>query len=430
MCATNTAEQRGVLMVAFHFPPFAGSSGVQRTLRFCQYLPDNGWSPVVLTVKPHIHGKDLRVDDTVLPASARVVRSFALDAARHLGVAGRYFRFSALPDRWVWWLLGALPSGLRVIRRHRLRLIWSTYPIATAHIIGWALHRLSGLPWVADFRDPMVEVIAESGEMIPKNKTLRIVRTWIERKVARHASRMVFCTDGARRMFLERYPDVNSSHCVVIPNGYDENAFHEIERDNRDQATRSGPLLLLHSGVLYYSRDRDPTAFLDAIAGLLADDFMPRGELKVVFRASGSEEIYRRLIRERNLVDVVELKPSLPYKDALQEMMCADGLLLFQGKSSNPAIPAKLYEYIRARRPILGLVDKTGETSKLLTRLGFGAQVPLDDASAIRKGLETWLPCLRDDEGGGLSDAEVRKFSRKAQTETLAVMFEQTIRQR
>jgi len=29
-----------ILMIAFHYPPLRGSSGIQRTLKFSRYLPE------------------------------------------------------------------------------------------------------------------------------------------------------------------------------------------------------------------------------------------------------------------------------------------------------------------------------------------------------------------------------------------------------
>ena len=42
-------------MVAYHFPPAAGSSGIQRTLQFARHLPQFGWEPVVLTASPRAY---------------------------------------------------------------------------------------------------------------------------------------------------------------------------------------------------------------------------------------------------------------------------------------------------------------------------------------------------------------------------------------
>ena len=139
-------------MIAFHYPPLRGSSGIQRTLAFSRDLRDHGWEPIVLTAHPRAYentGDDQLAD---IPEGVPVYRPFALDAARHLALRGAYPKLLALPDRWSSWSLGAIPCGLGILRRHRPDLIWSTYPIATAHVIGRWLHTLSGTPWVADFR--------------------------------------------------------------------------------------------------------------------------------------------------------------------------------------------------------------------------------------------------------------------------------------
>ena len=150
-------KQPRVLMVAFHFPPLAGSSGIQRTLRFAQHLPSFGWQPLVLSAAVCAYERtsdDLNAD---VPAGTVVRRAFALDTARHLALRGRYIGAMARPDRWISWRFDAVRQGMRMIREFKPHAIWSTYPIATAHVIGAELHKWSGLPWLADFRDPMAQ---------------------------------------------------------------------------------------------------------------------------------------------------------------------------------------------------------------------------------------------------------------------------------
>ena len=103
---------RRVLMIAFQFPPFAMSSGVQRTLRFVQHLPAHGWSPIVLSAHPRAYSAvsaDLLKE---VPPDTVVERAFALDAARHLSIAGRYPGFLARPDRWRSWAAGRRTRGI------------------------------------------------------------------------------------------------------------------------------------------------------------------------------------------------------------------------------------------------------------------------------------------------------------------------------
>jgi hypothetical protein len=77
-------------MIAFHYPPLRGSSGIQRTLQFSRYLPEYGWQPLVLTASSKVYTE---VGDELLgeiPAYVPVQRAFALDIARHLTFRGAY----------------------------------------------------------------------------------------------------------------------------------------------------------------------------------------------------------------------------------------------------------------------------------------------------------------------------------------------------
>src|SRR6185295_18814484 len=129
-------------MVAFHYPPFSGGSGIHRTLKFTQYLPEFGWQPVVLTASRQAYRS--QNGQRAIPQGIEIARAFALDTKRHLSFRGKYLQSLALPDQWVSWWPAAVARGLSLIRRHRPKVIWSTYPIATAHLIGLTLHRLTG----------------------------------------------------------------------------------------------------------------------------------------------------------------------------------------------------------------------------------------------------------------------------------------------
>lgn len=415
---------RHVLLIAYHYPPGRGSSGLQRTLAFSRYLPDHGWRPIVLTVRPSAHpevGTDQLGD---IPGDLPVKRVFALDTARHLAVRGRYPGWLSVPDRWASWLVGAIPAGLGLVRRHAPEVIWSTYPIATAHLIAFALHRLTGVPWVADFRDPMTEVDLATHRRFPPDPKIWRARRWIERLAVRHSARMIFVSPSALTLYRERYPEVSEGRWALIPNGYDESAFAAAEAVVGGPATPTvgspRPLTLLHSGVLYPTPDRDPTHFFAALASLASAERIRPGELRIVLRATGHDEHYRRLIEKTGVGALVSLEPAVAYREALREMLAADGLLVFQGRDSNTAIPAKLYEYLRARRPILALVDPEGDTAVVLRSAGVGTLVPMSSTEMIAQRLLAFLDDVRRGTSRVAPAAIVRRYSRQATAEDLA----------
>lgn len=407
-------------MIAYHYPPEGSSSGIQRTLKFTQCLPGKGWRPSVLTVHPRAYTISRADQMGDIPPRVEVVRAFALDAARHLSLGGRYLAWTALPDRWTTWWPGGVVAGMRLIRKHRPSVIWSTYPIATAHLIGWALQRLSGLPWVADFRDSMTE------DQYPPDERQRRMYRWIERKTIERCTKAVFTTPGALRMYAERYPEVPRHKFAVVANGYDEESFVSAEGLSPSEVRRTveGQIVLLHSGVLYPS-ERDPRCFYRALAALLRRGELATSGLRVMLRATGHDEHHRPLIQENGLEGVVILAPPLPYREALREMMEVNGLLVFQAANCNHQIPAKIYEYFRARRPILALTDPRGDTAAALREMGFGSITPLDDEAKIRQGLLEFLQSIRERRAYVATEEAIRLHSRRARSEELARILDE-----
>ena len=404
---------RSVLTIAFYFPPFSMSSGYLRPLKFAEYLPAYGWTADILTVDPCVHPPDVCSLNGSPIEHVRVYRARALDTGRHLSLFGRYPWMLAAPDRWwTWWLSGVL-CGLRVIRRQRPAVLFSTYPIATAHLIGWTLHRLTGIPWIAEFRDPMTDGIYH------RNRVVRTVNRWIERRSLETCAVAVFVAPSARSDYARRYPHVSASKLVVIPNGYDDEAFAGLASQKPVMPSADRPLLLVHSGVLY-PEERDPRPFFTALRALKASGQISERSLRVVLRGTGYDDYHRRLIGEHGIADIVRVEPSIPYRDALREMLSADGLLLFQAASVNLQIPAKAYEYLRAQRPIFALTDPAGDTAAMLASAGVGCIARLDSDADVHAKLQGFLAALRRGEIAVADEHEIVRHSRRARTAELA----------
>jgi glycosyltransferase involved in cell wall biosynthesis len=316
-------------------------------------------------------------------------------------------------------------KGLSLIRRHRPDLIWSTFPIATANLIGLTLHRLSGLPWVADFRDPMTDRDPVTGEEFPSDPAVRKVNGWIERPAIKRCARAVFTTAGTAEMYAQRFSGIDPSRWAVIPNGYDEESFRAAEMHSTPRAGgETKKIVLLHSGTLY-SHARDPRAFFEALAALRAAGEISAATLSVVLRGSGHEALYQSYLKELGLEDVVRLEGTVRYDQALVEMLSADGLLVFQASNCNWQIPAKIYEYLRARRPILAFTDSNGDTAKLLRSEGIDTIVPIDSREDIVRGLQNFLRSIKQGTAPLATAAGIERHSRRLRTRELATLLDQ-----
>lgn len=410
---------RRVLLIAYHFPPLSGSSGLQRTLRFAQYLPEFDWQPIVLSVRSGAYEQSDERSLAQVPSGCEVVRTRCLDARRQLSILGRYPSFVAIPDRWASWRFWGVRTGLRLCREGAgIKALWSTYPIATAHAIGSALAKRTGLPWIADFRDPM----AQNGYPADPRRWQAFKR--IEESAAAHAARLVFVTPSALEMYRERYPQTPSEHFVLLENGFDEASFGGLT--GAAQGPRTGTPVLLHSGIVY-PMERDPSALFQALGSLAAMDTIRPGDFLLRFRAPVHDDLLRELATQHGVEAFVDIQPATSYRDALREMMEADALVVMQGAGCNEQIPAKVYEYLRAGRPILGFTDPAGDTGRMLTRLGFPFVTSLESAEAIAHVLPAFLHALRSGTLPVADRAVVDLYSRRELTRQFARLLDQVV---
>ncbi len=397
-----------ILYVAYHFPPQSGSSGLLRSLKYCRYLPETGWLPTVLSVNPMAYARTEQSLLRDIPPEVSVLRTFALDTRRHLSIKNRYALWMALPDRWISWSLSAIPIGLYTIFRKRIDLIITTFPIATAVLIGLILHRTTGKPWVVDFRDSMTE------DDYPRDERTRRIYRSIERQAILHGSLFLFTATSTIDMYLRRYPELRPEKCILLPNGYDEEDFRTLRAAPIGPPSTERPLQLLHTGLIY-PEERDPRPFFQALSRLKIEGRINAENLQVDLRASGEEEYYEKQLQDLGIQDIVHLLPPVPYQVALQEAAGADALLLLQGVSCNHQIPAKSYEYLRLRRPILALTTHEGDTAALLRDVGGATITSMYDAASIYESLLTFLQSVRRGDHALPNPDKISRFARRNQ---------------
>lgn len=412
---------RHALFVAYHYPPEASSSGVLRTLKYTQYLQRFGWRVSVLTVREAAYSHVDASLQAQIPPDVRVIRTASLDSKRHLSIAGRYPSVLAIPDRWVWWAPWALAAGARLFREDPFQLIYSSSPHATAHLIAGRLSGRCGLPWVADFRDPWYEEPPEPDTTAIVHWAARHLERWAVHK----ARKVTTSTPELADQLAARYPDCPGDKFRAIVNGYDEADFSELPYRSGD----SGRFRMLHAGAINPAF-RDPRPLFRALRRLIDEGAADPRELHLQFLGPGDfgqSEALADAVRQTGLQQVVEFLPRIPYAQSLQALRDADLLLLLQAsEDTRSLVPAKLYEYLRAQRPVLALV-LPGACDRLLDQTGGGWSVsPQDEqalAAALGAALAKWRSGNLDSTHADL--ATLRRYSRERLTGQLAAVFDQ-----
>ena len=411
------------LFVVFHYPPDASSSGVLRTLKYTQYLASHGWRVTVLSPDTSAYDSIDEASTSDIPPTVTVVRTRFLNTRRHLSVRGRYLALTALPDAFVGWMPWAVAGGLRLARTDPVDLVYSTSSPATAHLIAWRLARRLGKPWVADFRDPWFEDIAEPGA--PAGRVFRSIDRRLEGSVIAAASHVVSTTANVRNMLSARYGSMPPDKFSVIANGYDERDFADLPTTGH--ATSKDHFTMLHAGSIN-PHFRDPIPLLAALRRAADAGGLDRRRIRLRFLGGGphaeSAELQQAIVAH-GLEGCVEIIKRVPYGEGLRQLAAADVLVLLQASEDTRAlVPAKLYEYLRLSKPVLALT-LPGEVSALLQQTGGGFAV---DPAHVDQMASVLATLYRDWERGtlgahGASAQALQRYERGTLAGELAAIF-------
>src|SRR5215212_4237643 len=331
-----------VLLVTMYFPP-AGGGGVQRPLKFATHLPELG-------VETHVLAPDdpkwIHRDDELMPPTLAWVHR-----ARYIGPKGRkpaeelhgtrgLERFTRqaqlagrrllVPDENVSWNLTAIPAAIRIARSEGIDVVVTTSPPSSVHLIGAAVKRTLGVPWVADLRDSLVANPHRRAENVlvrAKEQGEHV----IARLVAGSADAIVGVSEAIVDEVRERQPGGPVHH---IANGADFDDFAGLEY------TRGERFRITHTGSFFGKRD--PRPLLTALARV--DDVVARfvGD----FRSAD-----REWAETLELGDRLDLIPYAPRRRALELQRDSEALLLLIPEAAGRGrgiLSGKVFEYLAA----------------------------------------------------------------------------------
>jgi glycosyltransferase involved in cell wall biosynthesis len=401
-------------MLAYFFPPLGGG-GVQRTLKHVKYLPEHGFEPVVLTTRfVWSPIKDLTLADEV-PAGTTVIRApeVPLHVARW-GLQGALRRarlspapasYLGWPDEAAGWVPGATWQAMRAIRRQRPHVLYSTSSPVSAHLVALIVSRLTGVPWVADFRDGWTR--NPQGEA--SNGPFGRMSAWLERKVVERARALIVVDDSVELLGVAH----DHPRRVVIRNGVDPDdlpASHAPPRNSRFR--------LSYVGALYGERDAAPV--FAALRSLIDRRAVDPGMVEV--RLVGHQALGPSINLERIPITRVGY---VDHEAALREMTNADALL-FYAPASNRGSSGKIFEYLAAGRPILCVAGADNFAFQLVDELDAGPCAQPSDQTEIEAAIEgLYRRWMHGDlhVSTGVRAEVLRRFSRPALAEQLAAVL-------
>ena len=323
-------------------------------------------------------------------------------------------RILATPDPKIWWCRPAYYKAVKLLKKIKPDVIFSTAPPHSSHLLGIWLKRKTGIPLVLDFRDPWSRS-PWSGE---KSEYIEKLNQSMERQCVESADAVILNTDNARDEFIRFYDAQDSAKFHSIPNGYDPDSLSEIGKHSVQQnPTGNERFTVSHLGTIYGKRDIRP--FLQALAA-----HNKQHQTKIFFEQIGHLKVNYDLkseLRKLGIEDSVFVSPQIPHTEALNKMATSDALLLLQ-PDGNLQIPGKLFEMILYRKPIITLTGQ-GATRDVATKFQLGPIAEAEDVDQIRNALD-----LLTSEGPSADWKQVLDaFNGQNQTETLSEILDSAI---
>ncbi|MEO7354169.1 MAG: hypothetical protein ABIZ70_07460 [Gemmatimonadales bacterium] len=441
-------SRRRLLLVSYHFPP-VGGAGVQRPVKFARYLPEFGWDVSVLqAANPSVPLLDPTLLEE-LPAETVIERAHTFEpsyaAKQSVAASGnngaparRPSRLKAAlksaatlalqPDAQVLWLPDAVRHGRQLLKRLPHDAILATAPTYTNLLVGAMLARYAGIPLISDYRDEW-DLSNTYWENAPKARLALAVQWRMQRFVLRRSAAIVATTKASTARVAARAAESGVTPIArCIYNGWDAGDLAEAAHAAPALPRVPRTFRLVYAGTLWNLTSIAPVAAAVELLAREAPALLARLELVAVGRKTPDQLV--QLQRVAAAGATVENLDYAPHPVALATMTSADAVLLLLSDvpGAERVAPAKVFEYLAVRRPILAVLPE-GEIAELVRESDADShRLPTDVA-----GIASWL--RRRLEGSVApapagNDAQIARFERRALTGELAALLDELVAER
>ncbi|KAA3613248.1 MAG: glycosyltransferase [Calditrichaeota bacterium] len=287
------------------------------------------------------------------------------------------FGILEFPDKHIGWMPKAVKEGVKIVKEQNIDIIYTTAPPHSLFVMALKIKKRTGVKLVLDFRDPWALSRWDAGSAI-KTK----LEKYLERKTIKGADAAIFVTQKLHQEYAKFYKNYNPEKFFLFFNGYDSDDFKDCDKTHPE----NNPKRFVHLGSLY--KKRNPENLFRALKNLKDAGKIKTGEVLFEFIGYVGAELnfLYAMLEELDISDLVVFKPLIDFKESIQTMFDADALIIVQ-PGTDLQIPAKLFEYMYTRRPILALAEHDSATDKVIKEAELGYVAASQDIAEIEQAV-------------------------------------------
>lgn len=427
---------RKALIITYYWPP-AGSSGVQRWLKFVKYLRDYGWEPIVYTANnPEVSATDeslysdipegIEVIRRNVPEPYKLYKFITGNKGKKIGVGftsgtsksgilnslaiwirGNFF----IPDARMLWIAPSTRYLSKYLVDNPVDIIITTGPPHSLHLIGLKLKKRFNTPWIADFRDPW------TGIYFYKDLKLTRIADSINRRLERKVLKSSDLTVVVSKVMFDSFKRMGVKRIEIIPNGFDHTEYDFNVNLNNSVFS------LVHVGTI--PPNSNSKLFWKAISNMAKNNMEFNQKLHIQFVGDIDSTVIESL-KEYNLLEKSEMVGYKPHSEIPLFQKSAQVLLVFIPSNSKEILTGKIFEYLAANRPIIAVGPVGGDLDNLLSETGAGIMLPSDSETEIYEGLKWFWEGYKSG-WRGFKPKNVQLYSRKELTRRMGELMNELV---
>ena len=426
------SSKKKVLIITYYWPP-SGGSGVQRWLKFSKYLRDFNIEPVIYTIdNPSYPIKDTSLESEI-PLGLEVLKQPIFEPNSFLSIfgnnkkkesagflnpnptlLGRFFQYVRanyfIPDARKFWIKPSVKFLSNYLNNNEIDVVITTGPPHSIHIIGLALRDKFKIKWISDFRDPWTEI--DYFQQLPLTKKANKKHHQLEQEVLEKSDMVIVVGETMKKKFLKHNHNIE-----VLTNGFDsyENSL-TIELDSNFSIT--------HVGLM--NADRNPTILWEVLYEISSENIDFKNNLRIKFIGKIDDTVIQdiQVFNPKNIVRI----PYLDHEEVRKYQASSQVLLLSINHvpSAKGIITGKIFEYLQAKRPILGIGPEDGDAAAILKKTNAGNIVGFNNKVELKAAV---LKLYKDfkEEKLFVKSINIEQFHRKNITRQLAQVIKKVV---